>query len=60
MEVDGNGMGDKPYHVAISNSEDKLRDYCLKTYGKNVGRPTAAKFTWENYFVIEKTPIVIL
>jgi hypothetical protein len=43
---------------AISNSINKLNDYCEKKYKKKVGKPEI--FSWDNYFIIEETKIEIL
>jgi hypothetical protein len=60
MEVNGDGRRDRPSHIAISNNEDNLVSYCQNTFGKSIGKPSALNFTWEDYFIIEETSIVII
>ena len=62
VELNGNADmysgSDRHYHRATSKSKELLKDYCKEVYGKEVGKPE--KFTWENYFLITESPIVIL
>ena len=58
VEIDGNGVRDKHYEIAISNSVDKLTSYCKDTFKLPVGKPE--KFSWDDYYIISKTNITII
>lgn len=58
VHQDGNGLGDRPYHVATSNSEEALVEYCREAFDMPVGKPK--KFSWDDYFIINDTPVVII
>ena len=64
VEVETNGSADMyggsdgHYVRAISNHVNALIDFCYKTYKKSVGKPEV--FSWDNYFIIEETNIVII
>ena len=58
VEADGNGGGDRHYHLAMSHDEQALEEYCLKTFKVPVGKPE--KFTWDDYYIINDSPILIL
>jgi hypothetical protein len=62
VETNGNadmyGGSDGHYERAISESKEKLAEYCEKTYGKKVGKPEV--FSWDNYFIVEETKIKII
>jgi hypothetical protein len=55
---DGNGMRDTENQIAISNEEQKLKDYCKEVFGLPTGKPK--KFSWDAYYVIEETEIEII
>jgi len=69
IEVDqgpcGNGMPAKYRDVAVSDSLEMLEEHCLVRYGKPIqtklnplGCPEP--FSWDNYFIIEPTKVVIV
>jgi len=58
VEISGNGVSDIYRTKAISEDKIKLEEYCKKTYGKEIGKPD--KFSWDNYFLINKTDIIVL
>ena len=58
VETNGDGGRDGHYERAISDDKEKLIKYCEETFEKKVGKPDI--FSWDNYFIIEETKIVIL
>jgi hypothetical protein len=58
VEIDGNGVGDRYYHIAMSKSEQTLRNYCENELHRKVGKPE--EFSWANYYLIETSNIEIL
>ena len=56
--ADRHGGSDRHYHRAMSTNKEALIDYCKETYDKEIGQPKP--FTWDNYFIINESPIVIL
>lgn len=58
VESSGTELPDRHYRRAISDLKVLLEDYCLDRYGKKVGYPEP--FTWDNYFIIEETDVVIV
>jgi len=43
---------------AISDNVNALNKYCETMFEKKVGKPKS--FSWDNYFVIEETNIIII
>lgn len=54
----GNGLPKIATVVAISHSEDLLKDYCLNTLKGILGKPKT--FTWNSYYVIEPSEIKMI
>ncbi len=46
--------------VAVSNSEEALEKYCNKVLNHDVLKPDMKKPTWDNYYVIRSTKIIIV
>jgi hypothetical protein len=56
--IDGNGVMDRHYPIAVADTEDELKKYCEAVIGLPVGKPR--KFTWDDYYVIEPSNLIIL
>jgi hypothetical protein len=51
IKIDGNGMCDRSTLEAISDSEEKLKNFCKVNFSKEVGKPEI--FSWDDYYVIQ-------
>lgn len=47
----GCGLPERHELQAISEDENKLKEFCKANFGKEPGKPE--KFSWDNYFIIK-------
>ena len=69
VEVDqgpcGNGLPARKTTVAISNIPESLAEYCMDKFGKPIQTKFSSSdcpepFSWDDYYIIEPTKVVIV
>jgi len=58
VKRDGNGVRDERTQIAVSDTEQKLVDYCNTELGMGIGEPK--KYSWADYYLIETSNIKIV
>jgi hypothetical protein len=54
-----NERGDISTLIAISDTKEKLEEYCKTKFNKEIGKPKI--FSWDNYYLVEPyTPVTVL